>query len=125
MKKWTIIATIIANNICVFSQTEPEPAYKRFPTLPPLQILLTDSATLFTEKQLKKHLPVFIFLFSPDCDHCQKETEELIDNIDKFQQIQIVMVTAMPFDKMKTFYNYNRLDRFSNIISAAPAALRL
>jgi hypothetical protein len=54
-------------------------------------------------------------LFSPDCDHCKHETEELIKNIDKFKKIQIVMATPMPFDKMKEFYAHYDLQRFKNI----------
>ena len=98
----------------VFAQ-QTDPPYKRFPTLPPLKLLLVDSTTEFTEKDLKKDLPVFVILFSPDCDHCQKETEELIDNIDKFKNIQIVMTTTLPFDKMKEFYNTYKLEKFENI----------
>jgi len=98
-----------------FSQTEPEPPYKRFPTIPPLKLLLTDSATIFTEKDLKKNQQVFVILFNPECEHCQKETEELIDNIDEFKKIQIVMSTTLPFDKMKIFYEKNELGRFKNI----------
>jgi thiol-disulfide isomerase/thioredoxin len=102
-------------SIFVAAQVLPDPPYKRFPTLPPLKLLLADSVTEFTEKDLKKEVPVFIFLFSPDCDHCQKETEELIDNIEKFSHVQIVMATAMPFGKMKAFYQQYQLSRFSNI----------
>lgn len=98
------------------SQTQPDPPYKRFPTVPPLKLLLTDSATIFTDKQLKKNTPLFFILFSPDCEHCQKETEEIIDRIDSFKNIQIVMATFMPFDKMKEFYINYKLDRFSNVI---------
>lgn len=100
----------------LFSQTEPEPTYKRFPTLPPLILLLPDSSTIITEKDLKKEVPVFFILFSPDCEHCQKETEELIDNIEKIKEIQIVMATMLPFSKMKAFYEQYQLNRFSNII---------
>lgn len=94
---------------------QTEPPYKRFPTLPPLKLLLPDSTTQFTEKELEKDLPVFVILFSPDCDHCKKGTEELIDNIDQFKNIQIVMTTIQPFDKMKEFYNNYKLERFRNI----------
>ena len=99
--------------ITIAQQTEPP--YKRFPTLPPLKLLLTDSTTQFTEKDLKKNLPVFVILFSPDCDHCKKGTEELIANIDQFKNIQIVMTTIQPFDKMKEFYYNYQLERFKNI----------
>ena len=100
--------------ITTFAQ-QTEPLYKRFPTLPPLKLLLTDSITQFTEKELKKDLPVFVILFSPDCDHCKKGTEELIANIDQFKNIQIVMTTIQPFEKMKEFYNNYKLERFKNI----------
>lgn len=95
---------------------QPEPPYKRFPTVPPLKLLLTDSTTIFTEKQLKANTPLFFILFSPDCEHCKKETEELIEKIDDFKNIQIVMATFMPVDKMKEFYDNYKLDRFPNII---------
>lgn len=94
---------------------QTEPPYKRFPRLPPLKLLLTDSTTRFTEKELKKDRPVFVILFSPDCDHCKKGTEELIDNIDRFKNIQIIMTTIQPFDKMKEFYENYKLDRFIDI----------
>ena len=99
-----------------FTQTQTDPPYKRFPTVPPLKLLLTDSTTVFTDKDLKKNTPLFFILFSPDCDHCQKETEELIDKIDSFKDIQIVMASFMPLDKIKEFYAHYELNRFSNII---------
>ena len=113
----TIITFLILAKLSItgFAQ-QTEPPYKRFPTIPPLQLLLVDSITQFTEKDLEKNLPVFVILFSPDCDHCQKGTEELIEHIDEFRNIQIVMTTILPFDKMKDFYNKYQLDRFKNII---------
>lgn len=98
-----------------FAQTQPDPPYKRFPTLPPLKLLLTDSTTIFTNKDLKKNKPLFLILFSPDCEHCQQQTEELIKRIDDFKRIQIVMVSFIHFEKIKPFYEKYQLDRFSNI----------
>lgn len=92
-----------------------EPAYRRFPTIPPIKLLLTDSSTVFTNKDLKKNKPVFLIIFSPDCDHCKKETEELIKEIDNFKNIQIIMASFMPVDKIKPFYKEYNLQRFKNI----------
>lgn len=103
-------------SLSALSQTQPDPPYKRFPTVPPLKLLLADSLTIFTDKDLKKNTPLFFMLFSPDCEHCKKETEELIDKIDDFKNIQIVLATFQPVDKMKEFYNTYKLDRFSNIV---------
>lgn len=116
MKTKLLFILFCCISLSALAQTQPDPPYKRFPTVPPLKLLLTDSSTIFTEKDLKKNTPLFVILFSPDCEHCQKETEELIDKIDSFKNIQIVMATFMPVDKMKTFYDNYKLNRFSNII---------
>src|SRR6185503_4156406 len=115
MKTRLILFLFSFLSISVFAQNQSDPPYKRFPTIPPLKLLLTDSTTIFTDKDLKKNKPVFLILFSPDCEHCQKETEELISKIDSFKNIQIVMATFMTVDKIKPFYESNKLDRFPNI----------
>ena len=91
------------------------PPYKRFPTVPPLKLLLLDSTSYFTKNDLKKNKPVLIIVFNPDCEHCKHETEELIKNIDSLKNVQIVMATMMPFDLMKSFYEKYDLQRFKNI----------
>ena len=106
---------VLAQSVITSFAQQTEPPYKRFPTVPPLKLLLMDSSTIFTDKELKKNTPLFFILFSPDCEHCKKETEEIIDNIDSLQNIQIVMATFMPFGKMKEFYISYQLNRFSNI----------
>jgi thiol-disulfide isomerase/thioredoxin len=91
------------------------PPYKRFPTVPPLKLLLLDSTTYFTKNDLKKNKPVLIIVFNPDCEHCKHETEELIKNIDSLKNIQIIMATMMKFDMMRSFYEKYDLQRFQNI----------
>ncbi len=93
-----------------------EAPYKRFPSVPPFKLLLTDSSTQFTKADLDKKKAVMVMLFSPDCDHCKHETEELIKNIEALKKVQIVMSTTLPFDKMLNFYNQYELKRFDNII---------
>ena len=56
-----------------------------------------------------------IMLFSPDCEHCQKQTEIIIDNIDKMKNLEIVMSTFQPVDKMRKFSDRYKLSKFSNI----------
>ena len=99
----------------VIAQTQPDPLFKRFPTVPPLKLLLLDSTTVFTDKDLKKNTPLFFMLFSPDCEHCQKETEELIERMQDFKKIQIVMASFITVDKLKPFYEKYELHRFPNI----------
>lgn len=90
--------------------------YLRFPNFPPVKLLLPDSASHFTKQQLDKKKQVMLMVFNPQCDHCQHETEELVKNIDKFSNIQIVMSTTMPFDSMYNFRERYKLAEHNNII---------
>src|SRR6476620_8687554 len=100
MKKLFLSALFILNSVLGFTQTDSthQPPYLRFPTPPPIRLLLTDSVTYFTKENLNKKTSTIIMLFNPDCDHCKKETEEILENISKFKNIQIIMATFMPFD---------------------------
>lgn len=93
------------------------PAYKRFPTLPPLQLLLSDSSK-YTKEDLPKKKPVLIMLFSPECEHCQHEAEQLVQQKDLLKDIQILMVTTYPLDKMKTFAETYGLTQMENVVMA-------
>ena len=90
--------------------------YERFPGNVPLQLLLLDSSTIFTRDNLEKKKAVMLMLFSPDCEHCQHETEGIIQHIDRFKDIQIIMATTLPFAMMKDFNAKYDLGRFKNIV---------
>jgi hypothetical protein len=120
---WPMRIVLLFTIICITAysstgQTEVprDPPYKRFPSVPPLKLLLTDSTTLFTKAGLEKKKPVIIMLFSPDCDHCQQKTEEIIQHIGSFKNIQLILATTLPMEKMRTFYLHYDLGRFDNII---------
>jgi thioredoxin-related protein len=97
------------------THSAPEPAYLRFPTLPPFKILKVDSSTWYTKDDLKKNRRTMIIFFSPECDHCKHQTQDILAEIDKFKDIEIVMTTFHPFAEMKEFYNYYRLQDHPNI----------
>lgn len=118
MKKQLLLAIITLGTLIASAQNDSTklPAYKRFPTLPPVKLLLTDSVGHFSKENFAKREPVLIILFNPDCEHCQKETEKMLDSIDHFKNIQIVMATMMPFDKMIAFYKHYKLADYKNIV---------
>lgn len=116
MKKHLLVLLLLSCLQTVFAQTDTIKApYLRFPTFPPVKLMLADSS-YFEKKDLDKKSSVMMMVFSPDCDHCQHETEEIIKNIDKFKKVQIVMATMMPFEAMLEFRIKFGLGRYSNII---------
>jgi thioredoxin-related protein len=102
-----------------FTQVDSTTApYLRFPNFPPVKLLMPDSTSFFTKDELSKKSAVMLMLFNPECDHCQHETEEIIKNIDRFKNIQIVMATSMPFISMKEFMEKYKLAAYKNITVA-------
>src|SRR5687768_10747028 len=118
MKRFVFL--VLALTACFLSIAQTDSAqsapYKRFPNVPPFKLLLTDSSTYFTKDELAKKKATLLMLFSPDCEHCKHETEEIIKNIDALKKVQIVMSTTLPFDKMLDYYKKYDLKRFDNII---------
>ncbi len=92
-----------------------EPPYKRFPTIPPFDLLQIDSSTHLTRDNILKKHNTLIMFFSPDCPHCQHQTEDILAFIEKLKDVQIVMATYQPFEEMVGFYQKYQLAKYSNI----------
>lgn len=118
MKRWALGLLVVCTSLAAFAQQAEtaQPPYQRFPTLPPLQLLLGDSTTKYTKADLPKKKPVLIMLFSPDCSHCQHTAEELLQQKDKIQQIQIVMATLHSLRQMNEFVEKYRLKELPNLV---------
>lgn len=102
-----------------FSQADNDSAvYLRFPTIPKFTIYKAPDSTAFSRENLQKKKPVLFMVFSPDCDHCQHETEELLANIKKFKNTQIVMVTYLPYEEMIAFYKNYKIANYPQITMA-------
>ncbi|MGB8193522.1 MAG: hypothetical protein WCF67_16445 [Chitinophagaceae bacterium] len=92
------------------AQSSPQP----FPDVPAFELLSLDSATFITKKDLKSQ-PLLLMYFSPDCDHCQHQVEDMIKNMTLFSNIQIILATHQPFENMKGFYEKYKLSQYPNI----------
>lgn len=95
--------------------TDSIPAHLKNLRIPDFKLLLPDSSTYFYTENLKPNRSTIVIAFSPECDHCQVQTKEIIAQIDKFKQVQIVMATTLPFEKMKAFYKAYKIASYKNI----------
>ncbi|WP_225865841.1 TlpA family protein disulfide reductase [Dyadobacter aurulentus] len=79
----------------------------------PFQIRLTNGQQ-YTSSQLAKGPTVLIY-FSPDCDHCQEFTKDLVKNYSVVANKQVVMVTFQSMDMLKPFVKQYNLAGYPNI----------
>ncbi len=110
-----IIALSIHHAQAQGSNDPNQPPYLRFPTIPPFNLLKVDSTTHLTKDDIKKNRRTIVMFFSPECDHCKHQTQDILAEADKFKDIEIVMATYQPFNEMKDFYNYYRISDHPNI----------
>jgi thiol-disulfide isomerase/thioredoxin len=97
------------------SQDPPPLPYLSDKSIPAFDILEVDSTTVFHTQDIPSGKPVILMYFSPDCEHCQHMTEEILKTMDSLQNTRIVMLTSLPFFKMKNFYSYYKIGDYKNI----------
>jgi thioredoxin-related protein len=116
MKKLLVLLTGIIIPMIMFAQTDSlQLPYVKNPTFPPVRLLMTDSTIHTIKDELPRKRPILLMVFSPSCEHCKHEAEDLVKNIEKFKKITIVMATMLPWNEMMVFRNFYGLGLYENI----------
>jgi thiol-disulfide isomerase/thioredoxin len=84
--------------------------------IPSFNIFTAPDSTAFSSEQLKKNKPFVLIFFSPDCDHCQKETKELLAYKEELKGLQILMVSPSSLTLIKNFYEDYNIASMPNIV---------
>lgn len=123
MKHLFFLSLVLMFSSTAFCQTTPaeKPVYLRYPVIPVFKTYQAPDSTVFTQKNLKKGKATLFFIFSPDCGHCKRETELILANMGKFKNVEILMITYLPFSEMMAFYKHYRIDRYPQITMARDA----
>jgi len=85
-------------------------------TFPAFDILLADSVTRVNTGLITKGNPIVLIYFSPDCEHCQKETESILQHIQSLKGVRFYFITSDPFERLRAFKGYYKLNQYPNII---------
>ena len=119
MQKCLFILSCLFFSYSGFSQvnakTSNAPDYIKNPNFPNFTIYKAPDSTAFTNENLKNRKPTLLMIFSPECGHCQNETREITKQIDQFKNVQILMVTWLPYSEMLTFYHNYKIAEFPQI----------
>jgi thioredoxin-related protein len=125
-KKKIIFFTLLliaANNL--FAQTDTSLLYLRFPSIPPFTITTVPDSVKFTKADLHKKKATIVMIFSPDCEHCQHEVNELKAHTNLLKKAQIIMTSPVEYKFIKKFYDEYKLTDYPNIIVGRDATYML
>lgn len=109
---------ISASAFCQTESAEEQAPYLKYPTIPEFTLYKAPDSTAFNREDLQKKKNTIFIVFSPECSHCQHETEMLIQNIRKFRNTQFVMLTYLPYNEMMDFYNHYHIGGYPQITMA-------
>jgi hypothetical protein len=115
MKKFIlpIIILLITQN-CT-AQADSADYYKAFLTLPSFKIHTIPDSSAYTNNNLDKHKPIVIMFFSPDCEHCQHEAQELVANKEVLKDVPILMLSIFNMQDIINFYDKYNLKEMPNV----------
>jgi thiol-disulfide isomerase/thioredoxin len=116
MKKTVFTFMITCLALGGFAQIDSSQQYFKSPYIPAFNIRKLPDSSSFTNNMLQKDKPVIVVFFDPDCDHCQHATKNFTAKMDRFKDVQILMVTIYEFSRIKKFSNDYKLSKFPNII---------
>jgi len=111
MKKFSGVLLLLAVICAVPAQTVTSQNKKG---IPPFSII-QGNGVAFKSTDLKKNLPLMIVYFDPDCDHCVQFTLELVKQLPAFGNVQIVFVTYVPVEGVKSFVDQTGLGKYPGI----------
>lgn len=105
MKKILLFSILIS---CVFianAQIDSSAKnFSKYQNLPSFKINTVPDSASFSNKDLNSKNPVIIMFFSPDCEHCQKETKELLAYKKELKNVQLVMLSPSNYPTLKQFF---------------------
>ena len=95
------------------------PPYLKTKEIPNFNVLECNStkgdSVWINNKSLPANRPIVFVYFSPECSHCEYETEEIKKYMDSLSNAFFIFVSYHPLEKIKEFYDKYGLAKYPNI----------
>lgn len=114
MKKTVLTLLVTCFVLGSFAQIDSTKQYFKSPYIPAFNIRKVPDSSIFTQNMLQKNKPTIVMFFDPDCDHCQHTTKDITSKIDKFKDVQILMVTIYDMSRINKFIKDYHLEKYPN-----------
>jgi peroxiredoxin len=117
---YIILAFLCVGLTCCSSKSEKGPEAKTdqvqsVSDVPNLPLTFADGS-----KKFAKDLPgkIALILFQPDCDHCQREAQDIQKHLDAFKDTKLYFVSSSSMQEMTDFAKAYGLAQSPNVVFA-------
>lgn len=103
----------------VACQEEKPQAYKtgmEGKPLPSFAIQLLDSTSFIHTEDLPQGKNLVLFYFSPTCPYCRAQMRDMVNNIERFKDKELYLITREDLRSTNAFARYFKLNRFNNVV---------
>lgn len=84
--------------------------------LPAFNIQLLDSTSFINSKDLPEGKNLVLFYFSPTCPYCRAQMRDMLNNIERFKDKKLCILTREGLNPTKDFARYFKLNGLENVI---------
>ena len=84
-------------------------------SMPAVNLVLSDSTINWNTSNLKVGKRTMVFMFGPSCPYSRTQMQEILDDMDDFEDTQIIAVTISSFPQMLQFSDHYKLKKYQNI----------
>jgi peroxiredoxin len=84
--------------------------------LPAFNIQLPDSSSFINTDNISKGKEIVVFCYSPTCPYCRAQMRDMVNNIERFQDRQLWIITNADLRSMRKFVDYFKLEDYKNML---------
>jgi thiol-disulfide isomerase/thioredoxin len=114
LKNYTFLLVLSLFTTGLFAQNQNDYVNK-FVSLPNISVHTLPDSAIFSSKNLPKNTPFLLMFFSPDCDHCHQQTNELLAYKKELKGVKILLLSVAPYEEIKKFYKDFGLASMPNV----------
>jgi peroxiredoxin len=84
--------------------------------MPTFAIQLLDSTSYIHSEEIPGDKDIVVFFFKPTCPFCRAQMRDMVNNIEKFKDEQLYVLTNADIKSAKVFADYFKLKQLKNVI---------
>ena len=101
--------------LCACYGRKPDKTGLEGQPMPELKLVALDSTTQFSTTQIPAGKTTILFSFEPWCPFCKAQTDELVNKMDKFKNVDIYMLSSSPYSMIEEYKKHYKLSAFPNV----------
>lgn len=84
--------------------------------IPAFAIQLLDSTSFIHSEDIPDDKKLVLFYFSPTCPYCRAQMRDMVNNIERFKDKELCILTNADLRSIKAFADYFKLKGLNNVI---------